>query len=852
MIERLEAGIDTTSNRLGGKSTGLLRLIEAGLNVPDAWVIPAPVSLDPAARTQCLSELAEWWNHVERQFPGSVWAVRSSAVAEDLEGASFAGVYETVLGIGTREELVTAIEECWAAHDTERARVYRDANAISGGGGIALLLQRMLKPRVAGVLLTSNPQRAFADEVVIDASYGLGEAIVSGKTGPDHIVLVRSTGAIRSEHLGAKQVETVYEDGGIRERAVDPTRTGVRCVTDEDIAALHRLATTVGTSIGSSRDVEWAIEGDTLYALQDRPITNIPPLNPTVVWTRKMADEYLSEYSLPLPTGLLGPWMAIAQFIETMLLQGRWDLVGVEPMKTHNGYSFMSGEYLARMAQAFPVPVRASTFGDWFTPLWNEHIAKQPWKARYFVGMLRAPFRDRGRGTINANPLALERHCARIDATVVPRLSQDYTQLALREWREQMDELEDLGLAHFRIIRWGMGPYNHGCHKLLQDLLRKEAMDDDGTLYYALISGLPGTKTAALNREVWELGVAARREARLVELIRQGLDYAALRPETSDSPFWDSFDAFVARHGHRSASRDIARPRWCETPNVLLGFVRVQLQTEAPPEDPSVSEQRAETQRVEAMRIAHERLGHGPFGWLRTAILDWACEKTQTFTVYRENQRYHLDYLLSHMRWLVREQGRRLVERGALEEVDDVFFLERSEFYDAIAESATGPAADPAVIAERKQHFHTYRDRRPASFLFDDVETEGEIAEGDAAADEHGDGLSGLGASRGIARGRVRVVPELARLSEVEPGEILVADNIDPGWTSVFPLIAGLITETGGVLSHGAILAREYGVPTVTGVAGVTTLLSTGTVIEIDGHRGTITAVDESPEVVNV
>ena len=589
-----------------------------------------------------------------------------------------------------------------------------------------------------------------------------------------------------------------------------------------------------------------------LHVLQDRPITGLPPAGPDNVWTRKMADEYLSEYALPLPADLMGPWMGIAQYIEMMLLQGRDDLVGLAPLQNYNGYSYLSGEYLAQALSAFPSSMRGGMLGDWFTPLWDKRIEAQPWAPRRLIGMFRAPFRDSDRGTIGANVAALEAHCDRIDRDIVPKLSQDYDALDLREWRRQMDELEDFGLTHFRVIRWGMGPYASMFHKLLEAHLKREADDEDGALYQALISGLPGTHTAALNREVWALAVLAREDPALLALARDDAPYDRLREATSAGPFWASFDAFQAKHGHRSASRDIAKPRWREQPDVVFGLIRAQLRSEAPPQSPETTERQTAQRRADALVTATQRVGSGPLGRLRTSILDYACAKTETFTVYRENQRYHLDYLLTHLRELVLAQGRRLVAAGLIDEVQDVFFLTGVEFYDAIAGRAEGRAAQESELQQRKQHFLVYRDRLPATFLFDGVETEGEIVEGDPTEEDARDGLSGVGASRGIARGVVRVVPSLARLSEIQPGEILVANNIDPGWTPVFPLIAGLITETGGILSHGAILAREYGIPTVTGVTDAMQTLESGAVVEVDGNRGVIVVVEGDPEVVGV
>jgi phosphohistidine swiveling domain-containing protein len=811
MIERLEKGSPAPLERVGGKAAGLVRLLDAGLTVPEAWVIPA-------GRRPTKRELSQWWSEVGK---GDAWAVRSSAVAEDLDDASFAGVYETVLGNETAAKLWEAVGHCYAAYDSARAQTYRAKAGADAEGGIALVLQRMVAPRAAGVMLTANPQRPFAAEIVIDATDGLGDAVVSGAVDPDHFVLDRASGELRAER-------------------------GERCLSDSDLAALHAVA----AKLGPGRDLEFAFDGDTLHMLQDRPVTGLPPADPSNVWTRRMADEYLSEYALPLPSDLMGPWMGIAQYIELMLLQGRTDLVGIVPLRNHQGYSYLSGEYIAKVASAFPRSMRLGSFGDWFTPLWNARIEAERWVPQHLVGMFLAPFRDKGRGTINANVAALEEHCRKIDRDVVPKLDQDYSALDLGEWRRQMDEIEDFGLDHFRVIRWGMGPYATMFHKILEGLLRNEASDADGELYHALISGLPGTHTAALNREVWSLGMTAREDGELVALLRDGASLDAARGATADSAFWPAFDAFMAKHGHRSASRNIAKPRWREEPGLVLGLVRAQLQSDAPPEDPRVTEKRAADRRAAALRTANERLGTGPLGRLRRAILGYASDKAETFTVYRENQRYHLDYLLTHLRELVLAQGRHLVERGLLDETQDVFFLTGVEFYDAVAGRSTDRAADPAELEQRKQHFLTWRDRLPASFLFDEVETEGEIVEGDAAQDAREDGLTGVGASRGLARGPVRVVPDLARLSDVEPGDILVVNNIDPGWTPIFPLLAGLVTETGGILSHGAILAREYGIPTVTGVTDATTRLETGAFVEVDGNRGVVAVAEREEAAV--
>jgi pyruvate,water dikinase len=224
---------------------------------------------------------------------------------------------------------------------------------------------------------------------------------------------------------------------------------------------------------------------------------------------------------------------------------------------------------------------------------------------------------------------------------------------------------------------------------------------------------------------------------------------------------------------------------------------------------------------------------------LRSRVLGAVIALTQQYTVYRENQRYHLDYLLTRQRGLALEYGRRLTGRGLLTDPTHAFLLRVAELH-MLAGSDSVPDGLANALEERHAHWLRHRDHMPAVYLFDDVEVDASHVD-DESDQVHDDGaIQGAPASRGRARGATKVVEDLSGLADVWPGDILVAKNIDPGWTSVFPIISGLITATGGVLSHGAILAREYGIPTVTSVKDATTLLPTGTIVELDGGVGTV------------
>lgn len=841
MIELLAPDTDAAITEIGGKASGLVRLLAAGLDVPEAWVIPVSVSLDPTEQSVCLdAELPTWWEQVSARYPDSLWAVRSSAVAEDLEGASFAGVYETKLAIGSFDALRAAVTECWNAVTHDRATAYLDNREGLEAGGIALVLQRMIRPDAAGVMLTENPLKPFADEIVIDAAYGLGEAVVSGATHPDHIVLSRESGDVLQEIVGAKEVRCTWGTDEVVQQETTPAERAQRCLSDVDLKSLHAVAGQVTERIGARRDLEWAIENGRLFVVQDRPITGLPSRTPETVWSRRFGDEYLSEYTSPLGADLMLPWITNQQMDEVAAFEKRPEFHEFTKLRRHDGYIYINGRYAEELIKAVPLSSRQGPPVTWFSGSFGEHVRAVKFEPAMLLRKLRGPSKDKGRGPLKDNLKALERHCATIDASILPKLAQDYPALSAGELKEQIEEIHALGREHFRVIRWGMAHHGPILHGLLQLLLEKWGGDTDGSAYQTIISGVPGTRTAEINVELHELGLTVRRDPALLAQLRNDTAYAVTRAQTADSPFWVGFDAFLTRHGHRCTTREVSAPRWHQEPELVLGLVAAQVQGEAELASPAVLEASATARRVAAeetvMKAAGSRVKRR---WLRKVI-----DNVHELTVYRENQRYHLDYLLAHMHLLLLEQGRRLTERGALPAPDDVFLLTGERFRALL--DTEGPVDDPA-LREEIEAARAHRERHsrilPPTFIYDDVPTEGD-GEDETQFEAIEGALVGFGASSGIASGVTRVVESASDLAKVREGDILVASNIDPGWTSVFPLLAGLVTQTGGILSHGAILAREYGTPTVTGVVGALTELPSGTQVEVNGSRGTVVISD--------
>lgn len=819
--------------------------MRAGLAVPEAWCLPAGVTPD-------IELLEKLWSEIENtgRRKQTVVAVRSSATSEDLINASAAGIYETVLGVTSLEDLMKAVDHCMEAFNSERARAYRHTNNQTDAS-MALLIQRQIASEISGVLLTTNPRRPFAPDYVIDAAYGLGEGVVSGKVDPDHVVIDAGSGEVIEERIGGKAIAIVLdENGGTRERSVARKRSSRRALNAEQIHSLFQLARKLDERVGVAQDCEWAIERGKLHVLQVRPIPNLPSRQPDEVWSRRFGDEYLSSWTSPLGHTFLTRWITEWMFQDLSRRAGRKELAKIDPLRRYHGYVYISGSYIRSMMSAMPPSAR--TIGGtgeqaWFTPLWIEKIKSTPFDPIAMIRMLMLPLTD-PRGPMTRNIKALQNHCKRIETEIAPKLDQDYRSLSTEQWFDQIDEIDRFGAEHFKVIRWGMGQHSATLHSLIQALLRAWCNDDDGSIYRDIVSGLSGMKTTKINRDVWRLGLLARSDPALGEAIKKGVHYEELRANFPSSPMWQEFDEFLAQHGHRSSSREIAEERWRERPEIVIGFICTQLHSEEVPPDPTELERDSLSRRKAAEELALKRAGSGIVGPLKKAFLQMVIMRTQTFTRYREDQRYYLDFLLAHCRLLVLEMGRRLANAGVLKDASEVFFLEANELF----EQARSPASDTTlrkILDERIEDWRIWHDRLPATYLFDDIETEGEIAEGrqeQGASEPAGDRvLSGLGASRGTARGKVRVVHTLNELNTVEPGNILVSETIDPGWTSVFPILGGLVTETGGILSHGALLAREYGIPAVMGIHNATRILVNEAEIFINGASGKIIVESE-------
>ena len=405
----------------------------------------------------------------------------------------------------------------------------------------------------------------------------------------------------------------------------------------------------------------------------------------------------------------------------------------------------------------------------------------------------------------------------------------DLKELTDEELADWYFRIRNGSIKHYQLIRYGMVS-----HSIMTNLLVKnwcgKWLGDDGSIYAGLMAGLEDNKTIETNKGFSDLGTALRNdpETRAKAESMDAKEFVGWL-QTSDVPFKDVYNGFIHEFGHRSGTRELNALRWAEDPDYVMGIALQMCQGDV--------DLREEFKNGVKRREDTEKEVAGNLGFFRRKMLFTVLKLARTYLVFRENQRFYLDHMMYRNRLIFLEQGRRLSEKGSIDDREDIFFLEDTEAIDVLRGKDIGDIR--AIIAPRKAEFMKYRDRLPPKFLLNGVDFDDEPL-------SHGAVLMGAASSPGSYRGRVRIIMDVRDLGQVEKGEILVTSNTDPGWTVVFSKLGGLITETGGILCHGAVISREYRIPAVTAVKSATTALHTGDLVSVDGSKGEVTILEEA------
>jgi len=870
---------------VGGKALHLGELVHAGLPVPEGFCVTtaayeqisqhaAPL-LDELARTDAgdfaqlerqaaalretlhsapvpetiLEALHEAYHLLTRGEPIPV-AVRSSATAEDLASASFAGQQETYLNVVGEDALIEAVRRCWASLWTDRAVSYRASNGVDQRSvHLAVVVQRMVDAQVAGVLFTANPLTGKRRQAVIDANPGLGEAVVSGATNPDHFVINILTGEILERRLGDKRVLIQASANGGTQRIERADASDTACLSDAQIRELAKLGTRVEAMAGAPQDIEWAIDAaDALWLLQTRPITTLFPLPADAPSDEENLRVYFSfnvaqgVYRPLTPMGIAA-FRLIATSGATMLgFPPKNPLLGAAFVKEAAQRLFFDMTAMVRnprmqtflMSAMRQMEARAGVVIEQLTS--DPRLAPLPvsrWRVvRHVLGVLprvsMAPLY--AMQALFAPSAARKRVLHHFDALyasgVVPAETSASERLALFE----RIFLKTMGLLMPKILLpvvslvFGLP---NVAHKLLGDL----ATEDE---FQTVLRSIPYNPTTEMDLDLWKLAQRLREDATITALFQEK------RPEELAQEYHagslpprlqQGLADFLRSYGHRSVAEiDLGLPRWSDDPTYLFDVLHNYLQLTDPAMAPDVQFRRgvrdANAMVAELTRRAWKR------NWLRGILVGFCLRRIRELTGLREVPKFNLVRLFAALRQLLLPVGEELVHAGRLKSAEDIFFLDTIEAREALA----GKDFREIVRARRSDYQNELGRRHiPRILLSDGTDPESVLHATDAT-----DGaLRGTPASAGSVSGKARVIldPAGARLT---PGEILVAPSTDPGWTPLFLTAGGLVMEMGGAMSHGAIVAREYGIPAVVGVPGATERIASGQQITVDGSNGIV------------
>jgi pyruvate,water dikinase len=788
------------------------------------------------------------------------WAVRSSATAEDLPDASFAGQQDTYLNIRGAEALLDAVRRCWVSLFTDRAVLYR---ARSGFGHrsvkLSVVVQRMVLPEVSGILFTADPITGRRGTVSIDAGFGLGEALVSGLINADLYKVDKATGELLEVRVGDKALAIRPKpEGGTWEEHLPEATRRARALDDAALRELVAMGVRIEKHYGKPQDIEWCIEAGRLYVVQTRPITSLYPLPEPApddeglhvyasfghvqMMTDAMPPLAIQVWKLAIPFGRASPGPGDAPGeSRAITIAGSRMFLDLTPMLRHPVLRRVIGGILGHVYENVGQGLRTLASRPAFQRGANRGRASMRAFGRFFVPILARVLAR----LIAMNP---DRLGPGVEAFIESRVAEVRARLTaatpggarLREARRVLSGL------FFQVILTLAPNIATGVigNRLLHGLVRRGVLAGTEEDLSALERGLPGNITTEMDLAVGDLTDRVRPHPALAELLRSRPApeaLAAARDVEGGPEFLEAWRAFIERYGMRGPGEiDLSRPRYKDAPESLIAAIVGGIGSASAHR--SAGEHRAHHAALAAKaEAASERLRaasrRGLTGGLRAALARRLVRVSRAGMGLREHPKFLLVRVLDLVRDSVREAGALLVQRGALTTVDDVYLFRFEELISAL-EASQAPDLRP-LAEERRAQLRRDAKRSPPFVMASD----GEIPSLAARVDLPPGALPGTAASAGVVEGVARVVLDPAR-EVLHAGEILVAPHTDPGWTPLFVHAAGLVTEVGGLMTHGSVVAREYGIPAVVSVVGATQRIRTGQRIRVDGTRGFVELLD--------
>lgn len=778
---------------------------------------------------------------LEKEGEGKAYAVRSSATAEDLPTASFAGQQDTYLNVCGREQILKAIQNCWASLFTDRAISYRAKNGFDHRSVfLSVVVQEMIFPDVSGIMFTADPISGHRKTISIDASFGLGEALVSGLVNAD-LYQIRS-GEIIKKNISKKKI-AIYAvpEGGTVTKNLPIEQQESQALPDDKILELAKLGQKIETHYGSEQDIEWGFAHGKFYLLQSRPITSLYPAPPVL---DDKLHVFISFGHIQMMTDVMKP-LAISFFGRvTDFIRKDSTSKGKTHIHTIGGRLYTD---VTAQLSVKPIRKRMLKVVSGMDELMASAISEVCTREEFPKAS--TPRRKILRTAMKVVPILVPTASKVLSNLFIkdPRNANKYaTTLIAKIVKEQEKRVFGVsGADRIRMIQLSMGNMlpeviskiaiyaltGFLASRSLERILKKRVGEERcAYLLSQLYKSLPGNVTTELGLTLGDLADSARKYPEVINFLQEAKDnsfYDGLINVDGGSEFKRGFDQFLEQYGMRCAGEiDITKPRWRENPIQLIPSILSNIQTG------SFGEHREKFRKgeIEAEQAAVEILSQ--FGFLQKRRISRLVKLYRNLMGMREHHKFTLVKLLDIYKRGILEEAQNLVRKGIFQCEQDVFYFRLEELIELLENRFTGNVQE--LVKTRELECESYRKLNPPRVMT----SEGEIITGKLRDVKAPAGsLIGTPVSAGVVEGVARVILRLED-AKLNAGEILVAPYTDPGWTPLFTSAVGLITEAGGMMTHGSVIAREYGIPAVVGIEKVTEIIKDGAFIRVNGTKG--------------
>lgn len=853
-----------TLETAGGKGASLARLAQAGLPVPGGFHVttavyrefvehnalqksimemlteanPAQVnSLEVASKQiqalflqgQMPAEIGEaigraYIEWIGKDIPA---AVRSSATAEDLPDLSFAGQQETFLNVQGAQAVCEAVQKCWASLWTARAIGYRMQHQIDQGTtSLAVTVQELVPAEAAGILFTANPLNGHSDQMVINAAWGLGEAVVGGQVTPDTIVVEKASGRVIERQIADKQVMTVRVEGGTEDQAVPQALRQAVVLDDDQAAELRRLGEQIEALYGKPMDIEWALAGGKFAILQARPITAMPqpeeaiqiewfPPSPKGQYMRASAVDLMPDPLSPLFASIGIPGLIGGVYRLGKKLLHSDPVLPKDYFTTINAYAYGNVNFTPRewwwiftgMLPAYPRLLRL------LVPFWKNEAHPQ-----------------------------YQAENARREGMIVESLSPGEL------WHESQ-ELLSVIMDYVGSLMFATLGASAGSEGLLTNVYNKLVKREADPPASTLLMGYDSIPVRA-DKSLFDLAnwCAEKPELKAYFLSTPAKQLwkqikQAQIPPGIPAEDWQAlrqrFEAHLNCFGHIIYELDFAKPLPLDDPQPMLEVCKMYLRGEGT--NPYQRQAASEEKRKHTTQEMLSRL-KGLKKWIFRKALNWG----QSMAEVREDALADIGLGYPLLRKMLVELGGRFVEGGAIQKPEDIFWLVQEEIESGVSRLEKGQTLESLAdqVEKRKAFWRAAKRSTPPPMLPPKERVMGIKAEVFTAASESSQGsnsLKGVPASGGKVTAPACVLHGPEDFSQMQPGAILVAGTTTPAWTPLFAMASAVVTDIGGPLSHGSIVAREYGIPAVMGTGIATRRIQNGQMITVDGDAGLVT-----------